>query len=83
MKLEEVPFDLVSVVWDDAEADTGWDKVSTPKEALVLTVGFLIKKTRKHIVIAGSVTTGEFNTNQRMQIPRAMIQSIEVLKKAL
>lgn len=81
MTLNDAPFDLVSVVWDDAECDSGWDAAAEPKESLVLSVGFLVKKTRKHIVLAGSITTGEHNTNQRIQIPKGMIKSIEVLKE--
>ena len=81
MNLNNAPYDLVAVIWDDAEVDTGWDKVGTPKEALVLSVGYLVKKTRKHVVLAGSITTGEYNTNNRMQIPKGMIKSIEVVKE--
>ena len=81
MKLEESPFDLVCVTWDDAEVDSGWDKVAEPKEALVLTVGFMMKKTKKHIVIAASITAGEYNTNQRIQIPMGMVKKIDVLKE--
>ncbi len=81
MTLNDAPYDLVAVTWDDAEVDAGWDKVGEPKEALVLTVGFLVKKTRKHLVIAASVTTGEHNTNQRIQIPRGMLVSMETLRK--
>ncbi len=81
MKLEDAPYDIVAVVWDDAEVDSGWDKVGEPKESLALTVGFLIKKTRKHLVIAGSITSGEYNTNQRIQIPRGMVKELIVIKE--
>lgn len=81
MTLNEAPYDLVSVIWDDAEVGSGWEAAEDPKEALVLTVGFLVKKTRKHVIIAGSITTGEHNTNQRIQIPKGMIKSIEVIKE--
>jgi hypothetical protein len=81
MKLENAPYDLVGVVWDDAEVDSGWDKVEEPTESLVLTVGYLVKKTRAHLVIAASITTGEYNTNQRIKIPKGMVKQITVIKE--
>lgn len=78
---EERKYDLVQIRWDDAECDSGWDKAQDPKEALVLSVGYLVKKTRKHYVLAGSITTGEHNTNQRIQIPKGMVKEVVVIKE--
>lgn len=74
--------DLVLVTWDDAgELALGWvqDNEINPKEMLVYSIGFLIKKTPNHIVLANTVEAAA-NTNQ-FQIPRKMIKSIEIIAK--
>ena len=49
---------LVAVIWNDAESYAGWctveelDKVVAPE---CITVGFLIKKTKKIVVVATSI----------------------------
>ena len=80
-------FPLVEVVWDDAAAMThGWktkeefDKESVIPE-LMLSVGFLIKETPDHIIIAMDVDR-DGGSNQRSQIPRSMVKKIKILKKA-
>lgn len=78
------PYPLVEVVWDDAANDNGWEIASEVEmgEELVMTVGFLIKKTRKHILLAASLSKageGEYHTNTRQQIPCGMIKSMRVL----
>ena len=70
---------LVEVVWDEAAASTGWEEVKKVKEELVLTVGFLVKNTDNHIVVASSICDGEYNTNCRLQIPIGMIKHIKEL----
>jgi len=80
MKLADATYKLVAVTWDDAEADTGWDE--PPKgleEKLALTVGFVIKETKKHILLANTID-GHMS-NGRLQIPKAMIRQVEVLKE--
>lgn len=75
--------DLVLITWDDAgELALGWvqDSEIVPKELLVYSVGFLVKKTPKHIVLASTVGEPSANTNQ-FQIPRKMIKSIEIILK--
>jgi hypothetical protein len=80
-------FPLVEVVWDDAAAMThGWktkeefDKESVIPE-LMLSVGFLIKETPDHIIIAMDVDR-DGGSNQRSQIPRSMVKKIKILRKA-
>jgi hypothetical protein len=72
-------------VWDDAETDNGWkdeDDIN-PKKSLAVTLGFLIKETADHVVIASTISYDkerEVNTNNsRIQIPKKMI----VTKRAL
>lgn len=75
-------FDLVEVWWDDAtDLESGWtDKVEDIKHALALSVGFLIKETKEHIVLALD-TDADGQHNGRSQIPRGMVKKIKVLKK--
>lgn len=79
MKTGEYRYDVVEVIWDDAETlETGWDlSPKDLKEALVMTIGFLIKETRKHIVITS--TTDGININGGIQIPKKMILSRKII----
>ena len=49
------------------------------EEKLALTVGFVIKETKKHILLANTID-GHMS-NGRLQIPKAMIRQVEVLKE--
>jgi hypothetical protein len=75
--------DLIQVVWDDAgEVGAGWvqDHEIQPREMIAITVGFLIAKTKTHLVIASTV--GEYLANTaQFQIPRKMIKTVSVLFK--
>lgn len=80
---KEIPYDIVFIVWDDAESlEAGWDTPPTTlKESLAMTVGFLVKETKKHVMI--SHTTDGNNINGRLQIPKGMIKSMKVLHEKL
>lgn len=87
MKRPNQVFPLVECIWDDASAMThGWktkeefDKESVIPE-LMLSVGFLIKETPDHIIIAMDVDR-DGGSNQRSQIPRSMVKKIKILRKA-
>lgn len=75
-------FDLVECWWDDAtDLEAGWtDKVEEIKPALALSVGFLVKETKDHIVLALD-TDADGHHNGRSQIPKGMVKKIKVLKK--
>lgn len=75
-------WDMVEVVWNDASALTdGWAKdVERDEPALALSVGFLIRETKEHIVIAQDVD-GEGHHNGRSQIPKGMVKKLKVLRK--
>lgn len=72
-------YPLVEVIWDDASTDNGWEE---PPEKLVpelvTTVGFLVRETATHILIANSYDPN--HTNGRIQIPTGMIISRKVLQ---
>ena len=77
----DAPFKLVEVIWDDAEAQTGWeDPPKKIKPAVAVTVGFLVAESDRHIIVASTIGTGENSTNLRLQIPRGMCQSIRTLQ---
>ena len=75
-------FDMVEVVWNDAsELVSGWtDKLEDDEPALALSVGFLVRETKEHIVIAQALDA-EGHHNGRSQIPRGMVKKIKVLRK--
>ena len=75
-------FDLIEVVWDDASGlRHGWLARTEQAEPYVaLSVGFLIRETAEHIIIAQD-TDGEGGHNGRSQIPRGMVKKIKVLRK--
>lgn len=79
------PYDLVEIVWLDASGDTGWRAESDIKEShtLVSTIGFVIRKTRKHYLMGSSVFWDEegeeHNFGDRNHIPRGMVKSVLVL----
>lgn len=75
-------YDLVEVVWDDAcGMKHGWTAKDEPIEPfIVLSVGFLLRETTDHILIAQD-TDGEGGHNGRSQIPKGMIKSMRVLRK--
>ena len=75
--------DLIHVVWDDAgELGAGWvqDHEIQPKEMIAITVGFLIARTKTHLVIASTIGETHANTAQ-FQIPRKMVKKVSVISK--
>jgi hypothetical protein len=76
-------FPLVEVWWDDATGlKAGWTQELDEIEfALVLSVGFLIKETEGHIIIAQDIDSDGAH-NSRSQIPSGMIKKMKVLRNA-
>ena len=75
-------FNLCEIVWDDASGIRhGWlAKTEQAEPYLALSVGFVIRETPEHIVIAQD-TDGEGGHNGRSQIPRGMVKKMRVLRK--
>ena len=76
-------YPLVEVLWDDATELDGWQEEHEEEElkrCLILSVGFLVKKTKSHIVLAMDLSHDRMR-NGRSQIPLGMVQKIKVLKK--
>ena len=74
---------MVEVMWDDAsELTAGWtDEIEKTEPALALSVGFLVRETKDHIVIAQDLDEAGHH-NGRSQIPRGMVKKIRVIRKA-
>jgi hypothetical protein len=76
-------YPMVEVTWNDAsELTSGWSQEIEEKDepALALSVGFLIRETKEHIVIAQDIDA-EGHHNGRSQIPRGMVKNLKVLRK--
>jgi hypothetical protein len=75
-------YDMVEVIWDDAsELTSGWtSEIERTEPALALSVGFLVRETKDHIVIAQD-TDSQGHHNGRSQIPRGMVKKLKVLRK--
>lgn len=78
LKISSYKYPLIEVIWDDASTDNGWDAVpETLSPELVTTVGFLVRETDAHLLIANSYDPN--HTNGRIQIPKGMVISRKVL----
>lgn len=83
MKRPKQIYPMVEVLWDDATELKGWKEEHEEEELKhcpILSVGFLVKKTRSHVVIAQDISDDRMR-NGRSQIPRGMVKSIRVLRK--
>ena len=76
-------YDLVEVVWDDAAGlKDGWTAKHEKLEPYIaLSVGFLLRDTGEHILIAQD-TDESGSHNGRTQIPSGMVKRIKILRKA-
>ena len=73
-------YPLIVVEWDDAETSGGWEEPPAELgEAIAITVGFLIRETSKHLLIASSYDSTNTHTNGRIQIPVEMVKTRVVL----
>ena len=76
-------YPLVEVTWNDATELKEWKEEHEEEEMKpcpILSVGFLVKKTKDYIVIAQDLSHDRMR-NGRSQIPRAMVKQIKVLRK--
>jgi hypothetical protein len=72
---------LVLIEWEDAAHEFGWlDEfpADNPAPHICHTVGWMMVKTRKHVVVAQTIS-GEDALAQTLQIPMGMVNSITPL----
>ena len=81
---------IVEVEWEDSKGWPGWthieDVLAEASKACSLTqytVGYLIRRDRRYIVVAGSQADTESSdtANGSMQIPRSAIRSLRILRE--
>jgi len=74
----QAKFKPVFIVWDDAESSDGWE---TPpdklEERLCYTLGYLVLESPTHVLVAATVDKEHETTNNRLQIPKAMIKEMK------
>lgn len=70
---EKAEKQLLYVEWADATTQDGWDETHELETHLIKSVGFLVKETKRDIVIAGDWSSPE--SNRRLAIPKAWIQN--------
>ena len=83
MKRPKQIYPLVEVLWDDATEIKGWKEEHEEEElkpCMILSVGFLVKQTKSHVVIAQDLSDDHMR-NGRSQIPRGMVKRLKVIKK--
>jgi hypothetical protein len=74
-------YEAVLITWDDAEVSNDWEiqVEGTPlEEALVETLGFLVKETEKYYVVASTLSAD--HTNARTKIPKGMVKSLKKVR---
>ena len=74
-------YPAVLITWDDAEVSNDWAiQGESPEleEALVETLGFLVKETEKYYLVA-STLSGD-HTNARTKIPKGMVKSFRKVR---
>ena len=80
-------YNLCEVIWDDATSlSQGWKNpeefAKEPiKPEIVLSVGFVVKETEDYLILAMD-TDSDGDHASRSQIPKGMVRSMKVLRKA-
>ena len=73
---------IVKVTWEDACGGDRWEDMEDVKldDYIVETVGFLLKKTDKHIIVVNQVCHVHGKGNNFMKIPMGMVRKVKYLK---
>lgn len=70
-------YSIVAVLWDDATEVGGWgDDEYEPKPCPILSVGFLVKRTKRHLILAQDLAH-DGQVCGRGQIPSGMVMGIK------
>ena len=76
-------FPLVEVVWHDAAGETGWEDLYEAQQADVVvctTTGYMIKKDRRKVIIASSLSGDSTRVDHTTTIPRTWVVKITPLE---
>lgn len=71
-------YQLVEIKWLDAETSHGWEEDVDASNVPVTTVGFLVYKDERNVVIASTVSDKQHNS--RIKIPKGMIRKMRPIK---
>jgi hypothetical protein len=72
---------IESVEWIDAVAHVGWDiKCGGVRPAKIISVGKLVHEDKDSIVLAGTFSPDDEETNGRMAIPKGWIKNRKTIK---
>ena len=74
---------MVEVEWVDSNATWGWEPITGYKDGHVSecrTAGYLVKSTRKELMVGLSVDYGSETMNCTMTIPRCSVKKIRYLE---
>lgn len=73
---------LVKVKWQDTMSESDWKDIDEIKKwakkerAICVSVGWLVERTKKYIVVAGSKGVNDEDYGDFIRIPRAIIKKI-------
>ena len=80
MKRPRLKYPWVRVEWEDITSYNGWgdpdDNITTMK---VYEEGWLIRKTRKHIVVSANCSVADNSFSSREVIPRGCVLHLEIV----
>ncbi len=77
---------LVEVIWHDAAGETGWESLHSAQQADIIvctTLGYLIKKDRRRVVIASSIREDITRVEHTTTIPRTWVVKITPLAEVV
>ncbi len=75
---------IVRIEWEDSCSDDAWqsrEKALTHSPSKCRTVGFLLKKDKKEVTVAGNLSDTTTQVGMLMSIPRSCIKKITILKE--
>lgn len=69
---------IVKVIWEDASSLDSWEDMKdfVIEDYIVETIGYLFKKTDKHVVVVSHVCPSLNKAKHYMQIPMGMVRKI-------
>jgi len=77
---------IVAVDWLDAQRHMDWTDQADAEALeppLCTTVGFIVKRTRKKLVLAATIGHGDSDIGEIIVIPSGMVRSVEPLGEIL
>lgn len=85
MKKGTKSYDLVSVVWEDANVVSEWSDPETISTAPILSFGILLRKDRRAVVVAQSVSIDKEGgpAADAIAIPLPMVRGMKMIGRSV